>query len=247
MAIYTSASVLSDYHYMLGEIASLEQKGNTALLRFNQSLSYDQKNAYLLLRRAQELFHQGFVEQALRETRQLFHLLDNKPKEKLKAHLLLAQIYQATKQTQFSIDQYNLVLKIDPNHFQANLQYALLSIEKNITPRQRVLDFLANVADFHHYKGDLYLSQGDESRAIHSFKQVLSIDPQHRKSTLRLFQIYKHKDQIEDFLRLIEKSSIKDSYISSLLVSAYLDQRESVKALRHMENVLWSGSSVKGF
>ena len=241
-----SASALSDYHYILGEMASLEQKGDVALLQFNHSLNYDKKSTSLLLRRAQELFSQSLVDQALKEAKQLLSFFKNDSEEKLKTHLLLAQIYQSTRKIQLSINHYNAVLKIDSNHFQAHLQHALLSIEKGVIPHQASLDFLNNVADFHHYKGDIHLSKGNEGRAINSFRQALSIDTQHRKSTLRLFQIYKNKGQLEEFSRLVEKSSIKDSYISSLLVSAYLNKGESAKASRHMENVLWSSPLTNG-
>ncbi len=242
-----SVPILSDYHYILGEISSLEEKRDVALFQFNQVLSYDKKNPYLRLRKAQELFEQGLIDQARIESEQLVKECDKGSPQKIDIYLFLAQIYHSMNWPQKALDQYHQILQIQPQHPEALLQYALLSIEKGVTPAQGILRSLDHLPDFHHYKGDIYLSQGNEQKAIASFKKAFSLDSGHRRAVLRLFQIYEYKDQIHRIIKLIEQSTFQDTYILSLVAQAYLKKGDKVQVLRQIENLLWDHPLVQSF
>ena len=243
----SSDSVLSDYHYILGEIASLEKKRDESLFYFNQVLSYDKKNSYVLFRRAKEFFYQGLVNPARIECERLVADSNKSFYQTIDIHLFLAQIYQAMNWPEKASNQYRQVLQMQPRHPEALLQYALLSIEKGEKPSKKALQDLNHSPRFHHYKGDIYLFQGDEKKAIASFKKALLLDSSYRMAALRLFQIYEYKDQIHRLINFMEKSSFQDTYILSLVAQAYLKKGDQSKMLWQISDLLWDHPLIQNF
>ena len=242
-----SRFVSTDYHYILGELASLEGKRDESLAHFDQVLIHDSTDTYVRLRRAQELFYQGLVNVAQKECEELLDDFDEDSIEKIDTHLFLAQIYQSMNWSEKVFDQYQQVLKIQPHHFEALLEYALLSIQKGKEVSKKVLQSLKDSPDFHHSKGDIHLAQGDEGKAIDSFKKVLTLDSSHKMAALRLFQVYEYKDQMHLLISFLEKISVQDTYILSLVAQAYLKQGDSFKVFRQMSDLLWDHPLVQNF
>ena len=230
----------SDYHYLKAEISSLEGRTNKAINLFNsvlQAPSQTNSSNTVHFRLAQEYLKQGLIDQAQIEC-ESFITQNHDPNKQIKGYLLLAEIQTSMNQLELALKQYEQILKIDKNNKEALLQYGLLleEFKRPITPS--VLQTLVHQTEFHQHRGDLYLSQGEELKAIHSFKKALKLEPTNRTAALRLFQIYGYKNQYHLLTNFMEKADFQDTYIVSLMARAYLRQGKQDKMLEKLENLL---------
>ena len=230
----------SDYHYLIAEISSLEGKTHKAIDHFNSILtpSRGADSANIVhFRLAQEYLKQGLIDQAQTKCED-FILKTSSKKEQIKGYLLLAAIQISMNQLESALKQYQNILKTDKHNKEALLQYGLLleELKRPMTPS--LFQKLDLKTEFHQYRGDLYLSQGQEIKAIHSFKKALQIEPANRTAALRLFQIYGYKNQYHQLTDFMEKADFQDTYIISLMARAYLRQGQQKKMREKMENLL---------
>lgn len=231
---------IADYHYLIAEISSLEGKTHTAIDHFNSILqTFPQTDSVNIIyfRLAQEYLKQGLIDQAQTECEK-FILKNHIKKAQIKGYFLLASIYMSTSQLKPALKQYQKILKIDQHNKEALLQYGLLLEELKYPIAPALLKKLELKTEFHQYRGDLYLSQGNEWQAIHAFKKALQLEPSNRTAALRLFQIYGYKNQYSQLTDFMEKSDFQDTYIVSLMAKAYFRQGRPKKMLEKMENLL---------
>ncbi len=230
----------SDYHYLIAEISSLEGREYEAIDHFNsilQAPSHLYSANIVHFRLAQEYLKQGLIDQAQTECEN-FITQNHNTTEKIKGYLLFAGIQTSMNQLESALKQYEQIIEIDQNHKEALLHYSLLleELKRPITPL--VFQKLEYQAEFHQYRGDFYLSQGEELRAIHSFKRALELEPSNRVSALRLFQIYGYKNQYHLLTNFMEKADFQDIYIVSLMARAYLRQGKQEQMLEKLEDLL---------
>ena len=124
------------------------------------------------------------------------------------------------------------------------MHHSLLSEKLQHPIAPSVLQKLKYQAEFHQHRGDFLLSQGEESKAIQSFKQALKLEPSNRTAALRLFQIYGYKNQYHLLTNYMEKSDFQDTYIVSLMARAYLRQGKQEKMLEKLESLLLDHSMI---
>ena len=231
---------MADYHYLIAEMSSLEGKTHTAIDHFNSILrAFSQNNSTNIIhfRLAQEYLKQGLIDQAQAKC-ETFILKNYIKKAQIKGYFLLASIHTSMSQLQPALKQYQNILKIDQHNQEALLQYGLLLEELKRPIAPALLKKLKMKTEFHQYRGDLYLSQGNELQAIHAFKKALQLDPDNRTAALRLFQIYAYKDQYSQLTNFMEKTDFQDTYIVSLMAKAYFRQGQQKKMLEKMEDLL---------
>lgn len=230
----------ADYHYLIAEISSLEGREHETINHLNKILQIPSKiysTGMVHFRLAQEYLKQGLIDQAQTEC-ESFIIQNHSTKEQIKGHLLLAGIQTSMNQLESALKQYEQILKIDENHKEALLHHSLLLEELKSPISPSVFQKLEHYTEFHQYRGDFYLSQGAESRAIHSFKKALKLEPSNRIAALRLFQIYGYKDQYHLLTNFMEKAGFQDTYIVSLMARAYLRQGKQKKMLEKLEDLL---------
>ena len=230
----------SDYHYLMAEISSLEDQTHKAIDHFNSVLQAPSQTAsanIVHFRLAQEYLKQGLIDPAQTECENFIAQNPGSNKQ-IKGYLLLAGIQTSMNQLELALKQYERILKIDKNNEEALLQYGLLLEELKRPIAPSMLQKLVHQTEFHQYRGDLYLSQGEELKAIHSFKKALELEPANRNSALRLFQIYGYKNQYHLLTSFMEKTDFQDTYIVSLMARAYLRQGKQDKMLEKLEDLL---------
>lgn len=227
-----------DYHYIIGELSSL--KGQRA-----EAVSYFKKGGmdhYIRLRLAQEYMWQGLDHRAEKEILQIIGYLKDEH-SLISAHLLLSEIYTSMNILDRAIDHYGKVLKMDSRHPTALLNQSLLLARANRSISLKNFQILNKNPQFHFYMGDIYLLKGDEVQSIESFKKALSLDPAHRGSALRLFQIYSQKGLYKNWTHFMERHISDDMYIRVLTAQAYLRQGKRTEIL---EDLLWDHPLVWG-
>ncbi|MDE0151765.1 MAG: tetratricopeptide repeat protein [Bdellovibrionales bacterium] len=225
-----------DYHYLIAEISSLEGQTQKSIDSFNNVLKNSPANI-VHFRLAQEYLKQGLIDQAQTECEKFIAQSPTSNKQ-TKGYLLLAGIHTSMNQLELALKQYENILKINKNNKSALLQYVLLMEEFNRPVSDSILQKLAHQTEFHQHKGNLYLSQGKEQKAIHSFKKALELEPSNRMAALRLFQIYGYKNQYHLLTQFMEKTDFQDTYIASLMARAYLRQGKQDKMLEKLEDLL---------
>lgn len=230
----------SDYHYLIAEISSLEGQTQKSIDFFNNVLK-KKLNTFsaniVHFRLAQEYLKQGLIDQAQTECEK-FIAQNHTSNKQTKGYLLLAGIHTSMNQLELALKQYENILKINKNNKEALLQYVLLMEELNRPVSTSILQKLVHQTEFHQHKGNLYLSQGKEQKAIHSFKKALELEPSNRMAALRLFQIYGYKNQYHLLTQFMEKTDFQDTYIASLMARAYLRQGRQDKMLEKLEDLL---------
>ncbi len=194
-------------------------------------------------RLAQEYLKQGLIEQAQKQC-EIFIDQSRSKTEKIRGYLLLAEIQTSMNQLKSALKLYEQIIKTDKNHKTALLHHSLLSEELKRPIAPSVLQKLKYQTEFHQYRGDFFLSQGEELKAIRSFKQALKLEPSNRRAALKLFQIYGYKNQYHLLTNYMEKSDFQDTYIVSLMARAYLRQGKQEKMLEKLENLLLDHSMV---
>lgn len=231
----------SDYHYLIAEISSLEGQEHRAIKYFNNilqaPLSHTRSNSTVRFRLAQEYLKQGLIDRAQMEC-ESFIVQNYNVREQIKGYLLLAGIKTSMNRLESALHQYEKILEIDKNHSEALLHHSLLlgELKRPISPI--VLQKLDYQSEFHQYRGDFFLSQGEELKAIDSFKKALKLEPLNRTAALRLFQVYGYKNQYHLLTNFMEKIDFQDTYIVSLIARAYLRQGSEKKMLEKLENLL---------
>lgn len=230
-----------DYLYILGETASLKGQKQTAAALFRK-INENKTGFHIQLRLAQEYWDQGLIKSAKIVCRQIINQFSEKTSAP--ARLLLAEIYRAARLFDQAMEQYERVLSVFPNHYQALFNQTLLLIAlRHPLPSNR-LSLFKDSSTFYKSMGDIYLEQNQTDLAVQAFQNAFQLDPSSRYAAWRLFQLCGQKNQLRLFIDFMEKTKHSDSYMISLLARAYLRQGKRQKVQTYLADLLWDDPIV---
>jgi len=165
------------------------------------------EKALLRLGTSSPLFYVGsgyvsFLKEDLQAAEENFKRAINEYPDLSLAHLGLAQIYQKTGQEDKTFDELREVLKIDPQHAWAKVQYQTLKDQKT---KQAISE--AREA----------LSQGDVEKGKEAYLKALHYSPESSEVHLALAETYKKENKLASALVHLKAASASSPTDQSIL------------------------------
>ena len=227
------------YLYLSAEVASREGNHDQSLHFLNQLWGLT-KHPQVLLKKAQEFKNKGLTFQSQKICRSLIQRLKNDKSVQTACYLLLAEVNQSLRLFDKALLDYKKVLEMEPFHPQALLKVTLLQVQKGKKLSSYQKSLFKDDFSFHYSLGEIYLKKGLKNQALDSFKKSLSLNPSHRYSAWRIFQLEKPSL----YISFVEKLNPLDSFVISLLARAHLKQNQRSKAQEYLEDLLWNDRSI---
>lgn len=196
----------ADYNFSVAESLSLEGQSQRAIEFYKLALVYDQNAPTIHYKLAAEYMRSGVITEAILQAEEAI----NKKSDYIEARLLLGGLYSSMKSYAKAYEQYNLVLKQDPQNLEAPL-----------------------------YIGAIYSEQGQFDKAVRYFES-LAKNPQYGTPHLAWYYIGRvRNDQAQGkFSKSAEDAylksiQLKPDFVDSLLAlgGMYTASNEPSKAL----------------
>ena len=141
--------------------------------------------------------------------------LEEDPENKAELLISLAELYEVQLQDQgMAISAYRAAL--DVNETSSDALQALERLYRNVEQWGALIEILGRKAEaseevdevisLRHRIGQLYADQvGDDARAVESYKEVLTTDPQNLQALRALEALYERTEQMEDYIDVLEQ------------------------------------------
>jgi tetratricopeptide (TPR) repeat protein len=233
----------ADYHFSVGEAYSYEGNHQKAIESFKSVLIYDAESVSVKVRLAQEYLKSGLISEALSSAQQI---VSKHPKH-AQGHLLLANIYSATKQYQKALPEYEKVSQLDKENKEVFIYIGAIQSElKNYGAAVITFQKLIKDPDFsakhliHMYIGRIYIDQALliqhnkyqpkyvslMTKAKESLLSALKEKPSYIEAASTLAQVFIQMEQKKNAITALKDFHAKNGMqqkTAELLIQLYLE------------------------
>lgn len=234
----------ADYHYAMGEAYSLDGKAEKAVESFKMVKVYDPTSALIPQRLAAEYVKLGMLTEAL----ELAEESVQKDDKLVSAKLLLGGLYSSFKQYNKAIQQYEKILKIEPDNTEAPLYLgAVFAEQKQYEKSIKYFESLAKNEDFksqhmaYYYIGRVRMDQNSKASlkaAEAAFKKAIELKPSHADVALSLANLYLKLNQEDKAIELLKKFQIEqgpNSRVAETLAQLFMEKEDYDSAYSQLE------------
>jgi tetratricopeptide (TPR) repeat protein len=233
----------ADYYFSVGEAYSYEGNHQKAIESFKSVLIYDAESASVKIRLAQEYLKSGLISEALTSSQQIVRQYPNHAP----GHLLLANIFSATKQYHKALPEYEKASQLDKENKEVFIYIGAIQSElKNYSAAVTTFQRLIKDADFgakhliHMYIGRIYIDQGLliqhekykpkyvslMTKAKESLLSALKEKPSYVEAASTLAQVFIQMEQKKNAIAALRDFHAKNGMqqkTSELLIQLYLE------------------------